>query len=280
MKKLFSILSTLSLLGLASAHGQVLIDNLNDPYSQNFNSLPTGSDTSFTWAQGDAGTPTLDDWYYSRGVDTFAGSTNGRALESGLGSNRINTDRILSLASAPGAANSERSIGLRSTGTVGNEGGYFGIQLRNNTGSQITTLDVSFTGQEWLQTETAGNLDFYHFDANGTTSYTSFSTGGGTGMDVTNNGTKVNALSFSGTAADGFTVIDGNLPANSSFYSNQITGLTWANGDDLWLVWNKVDDNSALAIDDFTVTAIPEPSSLALLAGALGLGLVMLRRRR
>ena len=288
MKKLFSILSTLSLLGLASAHGQVVINNLGDSYSQDFNSLPTGASAgdndNFDWTNdiSNGSNNTIPNWYFSTSNKNFADSDAGRSIAPTGDTSRIGTDRILSLGAT--GATTDRSIGLRAQGfdlLNAPDGAAFGLRLSNSTGAAISSLDVEFTAEQWFEGASAGSLDFYYLTTDGTTNYTSLRGEGTAPLGITTNGTLVNQLSYTApqtSATDA--IIDGTQAANSSNLSHTITGLTWANGDDLWLVWNKGDENSALAIDDFTVTAIPEPSSLALLAGALGLGLVMLRRRR
>ena len=286
MKKLFSILSTLSLLGLASAHGQVVIDNLGDSYSQDFNSLPTGasagSATNFDWTNdiSNGSNNTIPNWYFSTSNKNFTDSDDGRSIAPTGDISRIGTDRILSLGATE--ATTDRSMGMRAQGfDTAPDGAAFGLRLSNSTGAAISSLDVEFTAEQWFEEASAGSLDFYYLTTNGTTNYTSLRGEGTDPLGITTNGTQVSQLSYTApqtSVTDA--IIDGTQAANSSNLSHTITGLNWANGDDLWLVWNKETDTSALAIDDLTVTVIPEPSSLALLAGALGLGLVMLRRRR
>ena len=65
-----------------------------------------------------------------------------------------------------------------------------------------------------------------------------------------------------------------------------MTGANWAAGETLWIRWTETNDagnDHGLAIDNVSVTAgtaIPEPSTYAMILGGLTLGLVALRRYR
>lgn len=61
----------------------------------------------------------------------------------------------------------------------------------------------------------------------------------------------------------------------STFTDSTYTGVT----TDFLGVYGR-GSNTAVTLDNMSVTVIPEPSSFALLAGALALGVIMLRRRR
>jgi len=77
--------------------------------------------------------------------------------------------------------------------------------------------------------------------------------------------------------------MNGNYGPNQQSFSITLNGLSWGDGEYLWIRWANAQgtDSSALAIDDFTVSAIPEAESSSYL---LFLGLIMsvvaLRRRR
>ncbi len=262
----------------SSLSAQVLFDGAGS-YDQDFDTLPVdnGTGTNFDWSQngpsgGDEG---ILGWYYNRQAEDFA-SDNGRSMIPSSSSSDWGTDRILSLASSDSAT--DVSLGLRATGSIGNEGGFFGLRLRNDSGSAISQLQIAFTGQQWYQTASAGDLTFYYFDADETTDYTAFNTQGATGMDIVNNGTEVTGLTFTAlkTGSDG--ALDGNAAGNFSNLSETVTGLDWADGDDFWLVWHKEDASSALGIDDLSVV-IPEPSA-PLLVLLTGMVLLCQRRRR
>jgi len=81
--------------------------------------------------------------------------------------------------------------------------------------------------------------------------------------------------------------LDGNLPANQSTRSHTFVfaGDGLAVGDSFYLRfidWNNTGTDSAMAIDNFTVTGtlVPEPTSAGMVAlGLLSGGLIRRRRR-
>jgi len=80
--------------------------------------------------------------------------------------------------------------------------------------------------------------------------------------------------------------LNGNLPANRIQLSQALSGANWGNGDFLWIRWTSqvnppFNVSHGLAIDNFafSATAVPEPSSLLLLATA-GSALGLLFRRK
>src|SRR6185295_504473 len=143
------------------------------------------------------------------------------------------------------AASTDRALGELRSGTLIP---LFGAKFTNNTGATITSLDVSYTGEEWrfggVHSTVADRLDFqYSLNA------TDLSTG--TYLDA-------NALDFnppvtSGTAG----ALDGNAAANRTAISSTITGLSIPNGATFFIRFNDVDATGAddgLAVDNFSIT--------------------------
>jgi predicted extracellular nuclease len=153
--------------------------------------------------------------------------------------------------------NSERAFGQLRSGAVTT---VIGARYTNNSGGTITSLDISYTGEQWRIGNTAAarddRMDFqYSLDA------TSLTTG--TWNDV-------NALDFTNpvkTAASAGT-LDGNLAANRASLSSSVTSLSIASGATFWIRWTDIDASGAddgLAIDDFNITpqgaaATPTPT--------------------
>lgn len=240
-------------------------------YAQDFNTLPIEDGANFDWAQDS----TIPGWYYDTSNKAFASTDDGRSLVPTSTLSRAGTDRVLSLASdilSTNAALGARGDGFQSAP----DGSAFGLRLRNDSGAEITELSVGFTVQQWMQTSAAGSLNFYYFDRDGTDDLATLLGTGGEPVDIASAGTALAALSYTAPhAGDTDMLLDGTLPGNNALLVEDIVGLSWAPGEDLWVVWHKPTADSILAIDDLHIT--PEPSTMSLLG--LG-GLLALRRRR
>lgn len=233
-------------LALASqAHGAISV-SYNGSYSQSFDTLAS-SGTSSTlptdWAFSESGT----------GANaTYAADTGG-----------LTTGNTYSYGSA---GSTDRALGGLQSGSVVPT---FGAQFRNDiTGGTTIDLTLSYTGEQWRlgATGRTDRLDFQY-----STSATSLTTG--TWIDV-------NALDFTAPITVG-TVgsLNGNSAANRVSISSTFT-ITIAESANFWIRWsdfNPSGSDDGLAIDDLSITAVPEPSAAVLgCLGALGL----LRRRR
>jgi predicted extracellular nuclease len=143
------------------------------------------------------------------------------------------------------AGSTERALGELRSGT---EIPLFGAKLTNNTGATITSLDVSYTGEQWrfggVHSTVADRLDFQY-----SSNATDLSTG--TYLDA-------NALDFNPPVTAGSAVaLDGNAAANRTAISSTITGLSIPNGASVFIRFTDVDATGAddgLAIDDLSVT--------------------------
>jgi predicted extracellular nuclease len=159
-----------------------------------------------------------------------------------------NTGDIYSYGSA---AATERALGELRSGTLIP---LLGAKFTNNTGVTITSLDVSYTGEQWrignISTARDDRMDFQI-----STNATDLSTG---------TYTDVNALDFTNpvktAAAAG--ALDGNNAANRIAISSTISGLSIPDGASFFVRWSDLDASGAddgLAVDDFSVT--PHSSS-------------------
>jgi endonuclease G len=212
------------------------ITTLGTALTENFDALGTASTA---WTDN----TTLPGWYSSRTAYTAGtGSSNTGALYSfGIAGVGPLTDRALG------------SVGSGTTGTV-----YWGVKLTNNTGSTITSLNVSYAGEEWRMGGVSGTppslsqtVDFQYQVANA-----NVITGVGA---LTTGWLDANALDFSSPVFGGSTAValDGNAPANRTIVSATLA-LNVAPGQEVWLRWvdiNHPDNDHGLAIDDFSVTA-------------------------
>jgi uncharacterized protein len=218
---------------------------IGSPITQNFNTLAT-SGTSNAWADDS----TLPGWY-AQFTATPTNPTTYRADSGGS-----NTGAIYSWGVLGTNALDERAFGSVASGTPGDI--YYAIKLENNTGSTITSLDVSYIGEQWRQggcsptpcTPLAQKLDFQYQVANA-----------GIITDAntpTTNWLDHDALDFTSPQIGTSTAaaIDGNAAANRTALSSTIN-VTVNIGQEIWLRWKDINDagnDHGLAIDDFSVT--------------------------
>ncbi len=231
-------------------------------YSQNFNTLPTSGGLTTTSgikavpaqsavpADFTASYTELQGWYFT--APNFLQS-DGSANTAGAYS--------YGTASA-----TDRALG----GLSGGAGTFtIGAQLQNTTGATLTQFTLDFTGEQWRR---AGGTDPLQF------SYLITSSSATTGLTAA--GTAVTQLNFAPLVTGGGATLDGNNAANRTAIGHTVTGISWANGDYLWVRWYKTGTSSnGLSVDDLSFTAVPEPGAMAL-AGLSAGGLMLGRRRR
>ena len=213
-------------------------------YSQNFDGLPsTGTyplsgKGSFLVSACPINATNASGWQL--GKDT--------SVAGGTGVNSVFT--VNSGSSTSGSAysygsfgNSERALGSLASGGVISS---LGVALVNNTSDALTTITISYTGEQW-RNGGSGNVNTLTF------SYSLNGTGIFNGTY-----TPVSALNFSSLVVGGIAdSLDGN--ANSTLVSATFTlNGNWLPGQTLILKWGDSNDAGAddgLAIDDFSFSA-------------------------
>ncbi len=219
------------------------ITALNVPLTENFDALASTVGTGIAWADNS----TLPGVYASRTTYNAAtGSSNTGALYSfGIAGAGAVTDRALG------------SVGSSGTGTV-----YWGVRLTNNTGTTITSLRVSYAGEQWRNggatapnVSVAQTVDFqYQVAPLGTiTAINSPTTGW-----VDDNLLDFTSPIFGTTAP---ATLDGNLAANRVALASTIS-VNIPNGQEVWLRWVDFDhsgNDHGLAIDDLSIVADGTP---------------------
>lgn len=221
-------------LAAASAVAQVSVTAFNTAYTQNFDTLPSSG--SATWSNDS----TIAGWYHAR---TGSGTTIVADTGSGTGGN-------LYSYGASGVA--ERALGSLGSGNAAAGNFFWGVRLKNDTGGTITSLDVSYTGEQWRNSAAAAQTIAFSYLI-GNPSVT------GTLAEFQSAGTVVTSLDFTspitgGTAA----ALNGNLAANRTLVSHTISGLNIPAGTEIMLRWSDPDHTGTdhgLSIDDFSVTA-------------------------
>ncbi|HEY3441852.1 MAG TPA: endonuclease/exonuclease/phosphatase family protein [Paludibaculum sp.] len=233
-----SFLVSLALLLCSAAHAQVSLTTLGSPYTQDFNTL-AASGTSSTlpsgWVILETGTSTAADGSYAAGT----GSSNaGNVYSFGV------------------AASTERALGGLLSGTLTPT---LGAAFTNSTGSAITSIAISYTGEQW-RLGALSRVDKIQFQYS--TDATSLSTG---------TWTSVTALDFTAPVTSGVVgALDGNTAANRTAISSTISSLNIASGAAIWIRWtdfNAFGADDGLAVDDFSLT----PAGTASLVPALSI---------
>jgi len=236
MKKYIAILGLAAAVSLAGAQAQVQINSFSFNYTDNFNTY--------------AGTAAPANWsFFGTDSGVFIGTDNGTSTAAGI--------RALGL---PG----DYSLGfnMNSSSTIAR------ISFQNNTGFAITDMTLSFQYELWRQTADgrASSMTFANVTSTGFTNigFNNFTVGG-------------NAVTT--TTAGGYTSIVGTAVSGSmsefATYTRTLSGLNIANGATFGFdfTYNRGTpspnfDRQSIGIDNFSLstTAIPEPSSLALVA--------------
>lgn len=222
--------------------------------------LPSGAATP-TWTDNSV----FPSWYAYQSA-TSAAPTNYRITSSG------NSTQAQLYQYRPSAGSTNGALGTRPSGTTGDM--MTGVQITNNTGTTLTSFSLSYTGEQWFESATAQNNQLivaYQFGSPANLS-------DGVWTNITD-------LTFNSPQNSGADItLDGTLPANQEVLSTSTIGsINWASGTDLWLRWfdaNSSGFDQALAIDDVTFSAVPEPSTYALIASVGILAVVALKRRR
>ena len=218
--------------------GSIALGAVDLAYTQDFNTLAS-SGTSSVLPTG---------WMFEE-----AGTSANTTYNSGSGSS--GTGDTYSFGAA---ASIDRALGGVQSGTLIPT---IGASFTNATGNTITSLTISYFGEQWRLGASGRNdrLDF-QYSLNATSLIS------GTFIDV-------DALDFTapvGTGTAGMT-FDGN--ANHVSVSSTITGLSIPNGATFWIRWSDFNASGAddgLAIDDFSITphAAPVPTNPAVSGAA------------
>jgi Carboxypeptidase regulatory-like domain/Putative Ig domain len=226
--RVFSILVVVFMFAV-SAFGQASLATLGTPVTENFDSLGTTTTTLVT------DNTTITGVYAFRA----AGNAIPNTFTADIGGS--NTGRFNNYGSL---AASDRTIGSLSSGTPGTLN--YGVRYVNNTGSIITALQVTYTGEQWRN---GGNVtpQVLSFNYRQATTVTDLTTG--TYIPVV----ALNFTSLVNTAVAA--AVDGNLPANRTTLMTTINVVIPV-GEEIMLRWTDLNDagnDHGFGVDDLSV---------------------------
>jgi hypothetical protein len=232
-------------------------------YAQSFDTLASQTLSSTVGTQ--TALTNLAEWQVAKSSGT--GTT---AMPFNVDSGSITAGGIYSYGTA---ASSDRALGSLASGS---NVPVFGASFTNNSGTALAGIHLEFTSEFWRSSTSTQNRLAFAFgtsatDALASTFLTSAALSLSTALDV------VGPVAVASNGA-----LDGNSPTNQGQVAGDIA-FDWQPGTTLYLRWadtNDLGNDAGLAIDSFRLTAIPEPSTYAVVLGGLTLGLSALRRRR
>lgn len=223
---------------------------------------------------------------YTQNFDTLANTGTSSILPDGFEIAEAGASANNTYAAGTGSSNTGNTYSFGAAGSLdralgglrsGNLIPTFGIQFTNMLGRTITSLNISFIGEQY-RLGTVGRADRLAFE---------FST---TATNLLGTGfTALTALDFSSPTTTGTVgALDGNLAANQRVVSGTIAGLELLQGQSIFLRFVDLDATGAddgLGIDNFraeavTLAAVPEPSTWMMLIAGFGLIGAALRGRR
>lgn len=279
MKYLQSFIATTLLSTAVSLQAAILINSQDFSYSQNFNSLPTGeTGSSLEWTNNS----TVPGWYQGYWGDTkvewsFQVVPNGTG---GVTSGGVSTNTAARFANLGHANSTDRSLGLYRLNSFN---GSVGAVFQNNSGITLTGFSLGYTGEQWRRGGTEETSLFFEYQIVNSID----------GLDINSapeDWTRVDALQFDSPRFDGTGLnLDGKHANNRSVIAPVTIMATIAEDEFLVTRWyqnrTNTDGDSVtvyhmLAIDDVSMTVIPEPSHYVWALGSVGLLLALARRRR
>lgn len=240
--------------GVAVAASQV---SFTGSWQESFDGLPTAS--TFSILDNWQNNATLPGWSRllisdgTPGVETRFRVDDGNATGG-------------SMWSLGAFGSTERALGFTPSSNLPT--GHIAVELINSTGAVIRDLAIRYTGEQWRRGVDGDDALTFSYRRGG--------------IDLTSGMWQAeDSLTFDAPQTTGGPVrLDGNAAGNRRLIAGTLINLDWQPGESLWLRWTGVDRLGAdhtLAIDDLQVEAVPEPVTLAVMAG---MGIGALRRRR
>jgi hypothetical protein len=220
----------LILMAARPAFAQVSLTTVGVPYTQNFNTLLASG--SATWTNNS----TIPGWFHARtGTGTTIVANDGSSNAGNLYSYGTGTA-------------TDRAFGSNGSGNAAIGNMFWGVRLQNNTGATITSLDVSYTGEQWRNSAAAAQtVTFSYLIGSPTVT--------GSLAEFQSAGVAVASLDFTSPITGGAAgARDGNVAANRVTRTFSITGLSIPNGTEIMLRWSDPDHTGATTVSQSTTS--------------------------
>lgn len=239
-------------------HASLIPISQGSGYVQNFDTLPSSGKSTFV----------LPGWSILQSENQDSQGNQDNQGNQGSGGTQILADDG---SSALGGIHSYGLAGSpnRALGTLtdaNGDYGIFGANFQNSGPNPINGLHISYTGEEW-RLGVAGHQNTLEFQ---------YSLNASSLSDPNATWLNVPALSFLTPNLTGTGAHDGTLAINQTQIASTISFLNVPQGATFWVRWQEtgVASNTAgdgLAVDNFSITAVPEVSTLLGALAALGL---------
>lgn len=255
------LLVSAALFGAVSAQATVSVTSAAFTYNQSFDSL-AASGTANPWINDS----TLAGWslIFPNSAATAYSASAGTGTSGGFYSYGT-------------AGSSERALGSLATNAnvaVGSNQ-IMALAMTNNSGSVLDSFTLRYDGEQWRNGGNANAQSLTVLYGFGSSFSTVASwTAAGAGFNFNSPVATASAAAVDGNVAGRINGLGGTVLAN------------WAPGETLWVRWSDNNDSGndhGLAIDNVSLsvtTAVPEPSTYAMLLAGLGAVGFVARRRR
>jgi hypothetical protein len=242
----------LSLIVIESAHGALSLASLGNQ-TEDFNFLASSGD-NIAWVniQGSRSTTGSPGWYWQN----TASNSNDTPYDADNGNTNHGTSNSYGSNSS-----SDRAMG--NIADNGNANAAWGVVFQNNSGNNIVSVTVTYTGEQWRRNNSTDEVLSFAYTSSAT-DITDFVPALGA---IPSGWNAVSALNFVPPISGGGAALDGNASGNRLTKSTTIN-VSVLNGQYLALRWHDGNSNSSdmgMGIDDLTVSfsAVPEPAAVA-----------------